>query len=108
MVTSIQSIKFEASEKLNAYIEKKLGKLEKFFDTALSSEVKLKIIKPETNANKQVEITVTAPNKKFFASKTADTFEQAIDECVEAMEKQIEKKKKKSFKNRVKNFLRMG
>jgi len=69
MVTSIQSIKFEASEKLNAYIEKKLGKLEKFFDTALSSEVKLKIIKPETNANKQVEITVTAPNKKFFPQK---------------------------------------
>ena len=107
MVTSIHAIKFEASEKLNAYIEKKLKKLEKFFDEALSSEVKLKVIKPETNANKEVEITVTAPNKKFFASKTADTFEQAVDDCVEAIEKQIAKKKKKSFKNRIKKLLRM-
>jgi len=108
MITSIQSIKFEASEKLNAYIEKKLGKLEKIFDDVLSSEVKLKVIKPETNANKEVEITVVAPNKKFFASKIADTFEQATDECVEAIEKQIQKKKKKSFKNRIKNILKMN
>ena len=108
MTTSIQAIKFEASERLNAYIEKKLGKLEKFFDEALSSEVKLKIIKPETNANKEVEITVIAPNKKFFASKIADTFEQAVDECVEAIEKQIAKKKKKSIKNRVKSLFKMS
>ena len=107
MITSIQAIKFEATEKLTAYIEKKLGKLEKFFDSALSSEVKLKVTKPETNANKEVEITVIAPNKKFFASKIADTFEQAVDDCVEAIEKQIAKKKKKSFKNRLKSLLRM-
>jgi len=107
MITSIQAINFEVSEKLNAYIEKKLGKLEKFFDEALSSEVKLKVVKPETNDNKEVDITVIAPNKKFFASKIADTFEQAVDECVEAIEKQIAKKKNKSFKNRIKSLLKM-
>ena len=107
MITSIQAIKFEASEKLNAYIEKKMGKLEKFFDEAISSEVKLKVVKPESNDNKEVEITVVAPNKKLFASKIANTFEQAVDECIEAIEKQIQKKKKKSFKNRIKSLLRM-
>jgi putative sigma-54 modulation protein len=108
MITTIQAIKFDASEKLNGYIEKKMEKLEKFFEQATASEVKLKVIKPETAANKQVEITVTAPSKKFFASKIADTFEQAVDECVEAIEKQIEKKKKKTFKNRIKNLLKIG
>ena len=108
MITSIQAIKFEASEKLNSYIEKKMKKLEKFFDEATSAEIKLKVVKPETNDNKEVEITVIAPNKKFFASKIADTFEQAIDECAEAIEKQIEKKKKKSFKNKIKSLLKLG
>jgi putative sigma-54 modulation protein len=107
METTIQAIKFEASDKLKSYIEKKSGKLEKFFEQATSAEVKLKVIKPETNANKHVEITLKAPNKEFFASKVADSFEKAIDECVIAIEKQIEKKKKKSFRSKIKSILRM-
>jgi putative sigma-54 modulation protein len=95
MEITIQAIKFDATGKLRAYIEKKLGKLGKFFDQATYSEVYLKIIKPETALNKEVEITIFAPNKKLFASKRADSFEQAIDECVSALEKQIEKSKNK-------------
>ncbi|MDR1543782.1 MAG: ribosome-associated translation inhibitor RaiA [Prevotellaceae bacterium] len=108
MEITIQAIKFDATEKLNAYIEKKAGKLAKFFDKATAAEVKLKVIKPETNANKQVELTLKSPSQEFFASKIADTFEQAIDECIMAIEKQIEKKKKKSFKSKVKSLLRVG
>ncbi|MDR3328120.1 MAG: ribosome-associated translation inhibitor RaiA [Prevotellaceae bacterium] len=108
MEITIQAIKFDATDKLNGYIEKKMGKLEKFFDKAISSEVYLKVIKPETADNKQAEVTLFVPNKKLFASKTANSFEQAIDECVAALEKQIEKKKEKnsfSFKNLAK-FIR--
>ncbi|MDR0830211.1 MAG: ribosome-associated translation inhibitor RaiA [Prevotellaceae bacterium] len=107
METRIQAIKFDATEKLEAYIDKKLGKLGKFFEQATSADVILKVVKPESAVNKEVEITIFAPNQKFFASKIADTFEQAADECVVAIEKQIEKKKKKSFKNKLKTLFKM-
>jgi len=100
MEIRIQSIKFDATQKLTDYIEKKMGKLEKFFDKAILSDVYLKVTKPEAVTNKEVEITLTIPNRKLFASKIADTFEQAVDECVAALEKQIEKNKKRPFTNR--------
>jgi putative sigma-54 modulation protein len=108
MKTTIQAIKFDASDSLKAYIEKKIEKLEKFFEQAISAEVYLKVVKPESASNKEAEITIHSPNKKLFASKTANSFEQAIDECVVAIEKQIEKKKKKSFKNTIKNLFKLG
>jgi putative sigma-54 modulation protein len=36
-----------------------------------------------------------AAGNEFFASKVADSFEQAIDECAEAIERQILKAKEK-------------
>ncbi len=93
MKTTIQAINFNATEKLNGYIEKKLNKLEKFFDNAISAEVHLKVIKPETTTNKEAEITLYVPNKRLFASKTANTFEKSVDDCINALEKQLEKNK---------------
>lgn len=95
MKINIQAIKFDATERLVAYAEKKVGKLEKFFDEALQIDVNLKIVKPESALNKEAEITLFGPGVKLFASKVEDTFEQAIDECVSAIEKQVEKLKEK-------------
>ena len=44
MKTNIQSIHFDASEQLQAFIEKKTAKLEKFFDEIDTVEVTLKSI----------------------------------------------------------------
>ena len=96
MEVTIQAIKFNATDKLNGYIEKKLSKLEKFFDKAISAEVFLKVTKPESAENKEVEINLNVPHNRLFASKIADSFEQAIDECVSALERQIEKEKNKN------------
>ena len=98
MKLRIQSINFDATEKLEAYIDKKTKKLEKFFDEIKTVEVYLKVTKPETAANKQAEIKVTAPNAEFFASKTCDTFEEAVDLGLEAIEKQVMKYKEKIIK----------
>jgi putative sigma-54 modulation protein len=98
MKIRIQAINFDAAEQLEAYIHKKVGKLEKFFDEILSVEVYLKVIKPETAANKEAEIKIAIPNQEFFASKICDTFEEAIDLSVSALEKQIRKHKEKVSK----------
>jgi putative sigma-54 modulation protein len=99
MKLRIQSINFDATTTLEAYINKKSLKLEKIFDEILNLDIYLKVIKPETATNKEAEIKVSIPSVDFFASKTCDTFEEAIDLTLEAIEKQIRKYKEKSTKN---------
>ena len=94
----IQSINFDATEKLEAYINKKVSKLEKVFDDIMTIDVYLKVVKPDTATNKEAEIKVVAPSVEFFASKTCDTFEEAIDLGLEAIEKQVIKHKEKLAK----------
>ncbi|MDR1591287.1 MAG: ribosome-associated translation inhibitor RaiA [Prevotellaceae bacterium] len=91
MNIAIQAIKFSVADKLTAYIEKKVGKLDKFYNAITDAEVVLKVVKPETAENKEVQITLLGSNVKLFASKQADSFEQAVSECVIALEKQIKK-----------------
>jgi putative sigma-54 modulation protein len=99
MKLRIQSINFDATTTLEAYINKKSLKLEKIFDEILNLDIYLKVVKPETATNKEAEIKVSIPSVDFFASKTCDTFEEAIDLTLEAIEKQIRKYKEKSTKN---------
>ena len=84
MKTNIQSIHFDASEQLQAFIEKKTAKLERFFDEIDTVEVTLKVVKPETAMNKQADVKVVVKNDNLFASKICDTFEESIDQCIDA------------------------
>ena len=95
MEVRIQSIHFDASEQLQVYIQKKVAKLEKYYDDIKKVEVSLKVVKPETAENKEAGVKVIVPNGDFYASKICDTFEEAIDLSVEAVEKQLVKYKEK-------------
>ena len=95
MEVKIQSIKFDATEKLEAYIQKKLAKLEKVHEDIMTVNVTLKVTKPETAQNKEVEIKVQVPGAEFFASKITDTFEESADLSVDAIDKQLVKHKEK-------------
>ena len=95
MEIKIQAIHFEATQKLEAFIQKKVNRLSKFNDGILSADVVLKVVKPETNANKNVSVKLAAPGYDFFAQEVADTFEEAIDKCVEKLERQVLKAKEK-------------
>ena len=98
MKLRIQSINFDATTSLESYINKKMLKLEKNFDDIINIEVYLKVVKPETSTNKEAEIKVSVPNVDFFASKTCDSFEEAVDLTLDALDKQIRKHKEKSTK----------
>ena len=59
-------------------------------------EVTLKVVKPETAMNKEAVIKVTVPqHEDLVANKIADTFEEAIDLTLEALDRQLEKRKEK-------------
>ena len=95
MEVSIQSIHFDASEQLQSFIQKKTAKLEKYYDDIKKVEVSLKVVKPETAENKEAGVKVIVPNGELYANKICDTFEEAIDVCVDALEKQLVKYKEK-------------
>lgn len=100
MEVRIQSIHFDASEQLQVFIQKKVAKLEKYYDDIKKVEVSLKVVKPETAENKEAGVKVIVPNGDFYASKICDTFEEAIDLSVEAVEKQLVKYKEKQRRDR--------
>jgi putative sigma-54 modulation protein len=97
MEITIHSIHFEASKQLEAFIQKKVKRLAKFHDAVSLAEVTLKVVKPETNANKDAAIKLFAPGHEFFAQEIADTFEEAITKCVEKLERQVLKFKEKLY-----------
>lgn len=95
MEIKIQSIHFDATEKLEAFIQKKAEKLGKTYEYIQTVEVQLKVVKPATALNKEASITVTVPGSKLFVEKTCDTFEESVDNCIDSMKIQLTKFKEK-------------
>ena len=98
MEIKIQSIHFDATEKLQDFIEKKVAKLEKTSEDIKTAEVQLKVVKPATAQNKETSLTVSVPGQTLFVEKTCDTFEEGVDLCVDAMKVQLTKFKEKARK----------
>lgn len=95
MEIKIQSVHFDATDKLEAFIEKKVAKIEKSYEGIVKAEVQLKVVKPATALNKQTSLSVAVPGTTLFVEKTCDTFEEGIDQCVDAMRAQLTKFKEK-------------
>lgn len=96
METRIQSIHFDADEKLLEFTKKKLSKLTQFFDHIVSSDVYFKL---ENNGSsvrdKIVELKVNIPGSTLYASETSKSFEEAVDESVDSIARQLKKHKEK-------------
>ena len=97
MEITIKANHFEMAEKLEAFTNRKLEKLGRRFDNMSDIEVNYKLVKPETTMNKEAGVKISVPGQPdLFASKTADTFEEALDLALEAVERQLEKIKGKA------------
>lgn len=93
MNVRIQALHFDATETLQAFIRKKLDKLNRFADDIQSAEVILKVTKPEVSHNKEASIKLLLKGDDLFALKVADTFEEAVDTVIDALKRQMEKRK---------------
>ena len=96
MELKIKAIHFDATDKLEAFIEKKVTKLEKSFEDITKVEVQLKVVKPATALNKETSVSVSLPGETIYVDKVCDTFEEGIDHCVDAIKVKITKDKEKS------------
>lgn len=96
MEVRIQAIHFDIADRLTAFINKKAERLARRYEAITNVDVTLKVVKPETAMNKEVTIKITEPQQpEVVASKTADTFEEAVDNAMEALDRQLEKRKDK-------------
>ncbi|GAB1446474.1 MAG: ribosome-associated translation inhibitor RaiA [Cyclobacteriaceae bacterium] len=94
MKLQVHSIRFDADQKLIDFIQKKVDKLETFYDRTVDGEVFLRL-NNEGTENKTVEIKLRVPGSLLFASEQAVSFEAATDQATEALRKQLLKFKKK-------------
>ncbi len=95
MKVTISSIHFKADIKLEDFIREKTAKLATFFDGVIGCDVILKLDSATNNENKIAEIRVMIPGNDLFAKKQAKTFEEAVDNAVDALKRQVKKHKEK-------------
>lgn len=99
MKLQIHSIHFDADQKLLEYIQKKVDKLEKFYDRIVGGEVFLRLNNNNGIATKTVEIKIKIPTTYLFAKEKSNKFESATDEAVESIRRQLKKIKEKQFEH---------
>ena len=95
MEINVKAIKFDATEGLHEFIQKKVSKLDRFCDDIRKVEVSLKVVKPATAQNKEASIVVVLPGEELFAEKICDSFEEAVTQNLAALEKQLVRYKEK-------------
>ncbi len=95
MKIRIQSVHFNADQKLLDFIQRKVDKLDQFFDRIIDGEVILRLEKSSDDKNKVAEIKVWIPGGVLFAKEQCKSFEEAADLAVESLQKQITKHKGK-------------
>lgn len=93
MDVRIQSIHIATPAGLEEFIQKKIDKLDRFDDEVIDAEVIIREEKGEGDKTKSVSVRLNRPGVDYFAEKLAVSFEEAVDNCIDALKKQIEKAK---------------
>jgi len=98
MKVNISSVHFKADKKLIGFIDQKVDKLSNFYDGIIGGDVSLKLSNKADNENKIVEIRLVIKGYDLFAKKESQSFEEATDQAIDALKKQLTKHKDKSRK----------
>lgn len=92
MEVNIKAIHFDITERLTEFINKKAQRLARHNVNVSTIDFTLRVVKPETAMNKEVVVRVTVPQQEeLVATKVADSFEEAVDLALEALERPLEK-----------------
>jgi len=93
MKITVQSIGLTPHAPLEEYLEKKLNKLETFYDKIIECEVFLKVENSSEKENKTAEIRLHVPGDDIVVKKTSASFEESLDQCYDTAKKLLIKKK---------------
>ncbi|ENH98421.1 hypothetical protein J416_00499 [Gracilibacillus halophilus YIM-C55.5] len=90
---NIRGENVEVTNAIRNYVEKKIGKLERYFDTPPTSDVNVNI--SVYNDEQQIEVTIPMTNLLLRAEEQHMDLYAAIDLVVDKLERQIRKHKTK-------------
>jgi putative sigma-54 modulation protein len=95
MKVFVQSVNFNADKELILFVESKVATLEKYYDKVVDSEVFLKVQQSSEKENKVVEVKMHVPGEEFIVKKVCKSFEEGTSLCVDALKRQLNKRKEK-------------
>jgi putative sigma-54 modulation protein len=95
MKVNTQSVNFNADGKLLEFIQKRIDKLENYYDKVIHSDVYLKVENTSAKENKIVEVKVAVPGDDFMVKKQCKTFEEGVDAAASSLERVLLKRKEK-------------
>jgi putative sigma-54 modulation protein len=95
MKVSIHAVNFTVDKKLVNFIQERLDKLEKYYDKVVAADVFLKVENVSEKENKTVEVKINVPGDDFVVKKHCRTFEEAVENASESLERLLVKRKEK-------------
>lgn len=93
MKITVQSMGLTPHDPLEEFIQKKLSKLETYYDRIQECKVYLKVENATIKQNKTTELLLVVPGDDIVVKKTGESFEESIDLCAETAKKLLIKKK---------------
>lgn len=91
MKINISAKNYDMGEKLEKYIDKKIGKLDKF----ISGELEANVLVTKLKDTPRIEVKVIAKNALFKAEETNNSIFEAVDIAADKLSSQISKAKGK-------------
>ena len=95
MKVETQSVNFNADQKLIDFIQKRMDKLDLFYDKIIKSTIYLKVENTSDKANKIFEVQLSIPGDVIAFKKVFKTFEEGVGAAVHVLERQLKKRKEK-------------
>tara|TARA_B110000459_G_scaffold187281_1_gene219515 strand:- start:57 stop:359 length:303 start_codon:yes stop_codon:yes gene_type:complete len=99
MKVETQSVNFNADQKLINFIQKRMNKLDLFYNKIIKSNIYLKLENTSDKANKIFEVQLFIPGDVISFKKLFKTFEEGVDAAVQVLKRQLKKRKEKLRQN---------
>lgn len=93
MKITVQSLGVTPHAPLEEHLNKKISKLSTFYDKILECQVVLRVENTNEKENKTAEIRLVVPGDDIIVKKTSESFEESVDQCVDAAKRLLIKKK---------------
>ncbi|MFK8104710.1 MAG: ribosome-associated translation inhibitor RaiA [Saprospiraceae bacterium] len=90
-----KSVHFSADAKLLAFIEKKLSKLDQFFDQIFTINVVLKLENSGQVKDKIAEVRIKIPGSVLYVKEISKSFEESVDAAAQVLKRQLLKYKER-------------
>ncbi len=95
MKVDVHAVNFNVDGKLVDFIHERLNKLEKYYDKVVTADVYLKVEKTSEKENKIAELKIHVPGDDLLVKKQCKSFEEAIEQAAESLERLLVKRKEK-------------